>query len=146
MKAKLSFLLTAVLFTFIINGCTASMNDVLQEKNEGTAKTYSVTPDQAWEIAVTVLRWEDCEMIEEHRMSGYMLTKIDNESILWREESLIGVWVDSLNTDKTKVTVVTKRKHKTAAVTGLTETTFHETFANAVNIVKKGQKLPIAKP
>ena len=68
------------------------------------------------------------------------------KSILWREESLIGVWVDSLNTDKTKVTVVTKRKHKTAAVTGLTETTFHETFANAVNIVKKkGQKLPIAK-
>lgn len=143
---NLNLTLAALIIAFTFIGCTASMNDVLKEKNEGTTKVYPVNQNDAWEIAITVLRWEDCEMIEEHKNSGYMLTKIDEESLLWRGESLIGVWVDSVSSDKTKVTVVSKRKHEGSIATGLTESTFHETYYKAVDFVKKGLKLPLEKP
>lgn len=143
---KVCFLFSALLLAVSFFGCTASMQDVLSDKNEGTAKVYPVNKDDAWEISVTVLRWEGCEMIEEHRKSDYMLTKVDEESILWRGESLVGVWVDSVANDKTKITVVSKRKHVGAIATGLTESTFHDSFLKAVDFVKRGKKLPIEKP
>ena len=124
-------------------GC-ATMSDVLKSKSEGTAESYPVTFDQAWEMSITVLRWEDCETIEEHRTSGYMLTTVGQNFV--SAGSLVGVWVESVNAENTKVTIVTKRKIQTNIATGLTESTFHERFAQAVQIVKQGKQLPIEPP
>jgi len=133
----------SALLIFALAGC-ASMSDVLKSKDEGTVKSYPVTFDRAWEIAMTVLRWEDCETIEEHKSDGYMLTTVGANLI--SSGSAVGVWVEREGANQAKVTVVTKRKVQTNIATGLTETTFHERFAQAVAIVNSGKPLPIEPP
>ncbi|MBI2998489.1 MAG: hypothetical protein HYY46_08570 [Deltaproteobacteria bacterium] len=46
----------------------------------------------------------------------------------------------------TKVTVVTKRRISINLATTLTETTFHNRFAQAVEILKAGKSLPQQPP
>jgi len=67
------FLSSILAIAFLLTGC-ASMNDVLNSKDEGTVQVYPVNSDQAWEIAKTVFRWEGTDAIEEHRDQNYMLT------------------------------------------------------------------------
>ncbi len=124
-------------------GC-ATMSDVLKSKDQGSIELYSVSFDQAWEIAVTVLRWEDCETIEEHRSSGYMLTTVGQNFV--SAGSLVGVWIEPANNGQSKVTIVTKRKVQTNLATGLTESTFHIRFKQAVEILKSGKTLPFDPP
>ncbi|MDX1702234.1 MAG: hypothetical protein R3250_16525 [Melioribacteraceae bacterium] len=120
------------------------MTDVLKEKDEGTAAVYKIDKNTGWDIAKTVLRWEDCETIEENRVSNYMLTTVGQNFI--SEGRLVGVWVEPVNDEETKITIVTKRKVQTNLATGLTESTFQESFSKAVEMVKAGKSLPIEKP
>ncbi len=136
------FLINLIIFLVFI-GC-ASMSDVLKSKDEGTVNVYNVTEEQAWKIAITVLRWEDAETIEEHRDEHYLLTTTGADLV--SAGTLIGVWIEPVNNKDTKVTVVTKRKMQTNLATGLTETTFHRRYAQAVEIVKSGNSLPIDPP
>jgi len=143
MKISCSIVVMTAALCIWASGC-ATMSDVLKSKDEGMAQVYPVKADQAWEIAMTVLRWEGCETIEEHRSSGYMLTTVGQNLV--SAGSLVGVWVDPVDAGHTKITVVTKRKVQTNLATGLTETTFQDRFAEAVEIVKSGKPLPIDPP
>jgi len=132
------FLSYVALFT----GC-ATMNDVVQVKDagtEGTTKVYPVNADQAWEISKTVFRWEGSDAIEEHRDQGYMLTSSGINLVSWG--TVMGAWIEPVDNNNTKVTVVTKRRVTINIATTLTEGTYHRRFAQAVEIVKKGQPLP----
>jgi len=132
------FLSYVALFT----GC-ATMNDVVQVKEagtEGTMKVYPVNADQAWEISKTVFRWEGSDAIEEHRDQGYMLTSSGINLVSWG--TVMGAWIEPVDNNNTKVTVVTKRRVTINIATTLTEGTYHRRFAQAVEIVKKGQPLP----
>jgi hypothetical protein len=60
--------------------------------------------------------------------------------------TVMGAWVDPVDKNNTKVTVVTKRRLSTNIATTLTETTFHRRFAQAVAIVKAGKPLPPTPP
>jgi len=71
-------------------------------------KIYPVTPDQAWEIAKTVFRWEGSDAIEEHKDEGYMLTSSGVNMVSWG--AVMGAWIEPFDKDHTKVTVVTKRR------------------------------------
>ncbi|HBQ21555.1 MAG: hypothetical protein A2Z91_02270 [Deltaproteobacteria bacterium GWA2_38_16] len=136
-------ILIVLTLSFLLVGC-ATMSDVLTSKDNGTAKVYPVNANQAWTIATKVLRWEGADAIEEHRDEGYMLA---NSSMnLITTGTLMGAWVEKVDNSHSKVTVVTKRRIATNLVTTLTETTFHDRFAQAVDIVKKGQPLPATSP
>jgi len=126
-------------------GC-ATLSDVIADKEagEGTTVVYSVATDKGWEIATKVLRWEGAETIEEHKDEHYMLTTIGANLI--SAGSVVGVWVEPGGKGKSKVTVITKRKMATNIATGLTETTFHDRFQQAVDIVKSGKALPREAP
>jgi hypothetical protein len=143
MRISVNDFLRSMVFCVFLSGC-ATMSDVMKSKEDGTAHTYPVKADQAWEIAMTVLRWEGCETIEEHRSSGYMLTTFGQNLV--SAGSLVGVWVDPIDATNTKVTVVAKRKVQTNLATGLTESTFQDRFAQAVEIVKSGKPLPVDPP
>jgi len=136
-----SFIIIVSLIYF--TGC-ATLSDVLKDKDSGTVQVYPVNFNQAWEIATTVLRWEDCETIEEHKSSNYMLTTVGQNFV--SAGSVVGVWVEPVDNENIKVTVVTKRKIQTNLATGLTETTFHNSFKKAVDIVKSGKTLPFEAP
>ena len=136
----------AVIFLFgviVIAGC-ATMGDVVRSKDEGTAKIYPVNGDQAWEIARTVFRWEGADAIEEHRSEGYMLTSSGVNLVSMG--AVMGAWIEPVDKNNTKVTVVTKRRIATNIATTLTETTFHSRFAQAVEILKTGGKLSSKPP
>lgn len=143
MKKQSMTMLVLLVVLVWITGC-ATMGDVVTAKDEGTSQVYPVSADQAWEIAKTVLRWEGSDAIEEHRAEGYMLTSSGLNLISWG--AVMGVWVDPIDQNQTKVTAVTKRRIAINVATTLTETTFHKRFAQAVEIVKAGKPLPRVSP
>jgi len=143
MRFKLVVISAITPLLFVAAGCS-SMQDVVTAKNEGTSETYPVTKEQAWEISKTVFRWEGCDAIEEHRDQGYMLTSSGFNG--YSMGTVMGAWVDRVDANHTKVTVVTKRRVKTNMFTTLTETTFQKRFAEAVAIEKRGEPLPVSPP
>jgi hypothetical protein len=129
--------------TLLVSSC-ATMSDVVKDKDKGTSVVYPVTTDQAYEIARTVFRWEGCDAIEEHKEQGYMLT---SSGMNWVSNgTVMGAWVEAASEGATKVTVVTERRISIDIATTLTETTFHNRFKQAVDIVKSGQPLPALPP
>ena len=138
--------LLTIAFVAALTGC-ATMNDVTRVKEsgaEGTTEVYPVTADQAWDISKSVFRWEGSDAIEEHRDQGYMLTSSGMNMFSWG--TVMGAWIEPVDQSNTKVTVVTKRRVTINVVTTLTEGTYHKRFAQAVDIVKKGQPIPPNAP
>jgi hypothetical protein len=129
--------------TLGLAGC-ATMAQVIGQKEEGTSQVYSVTADQAWEIAKVVFRTEGADAIEEHRAEGYMLTSSGINLVSYG--AVMGAWVEPLGEGKTKVTVLTKRRVTVNLFTTLTESTFHRRFAQAVDLVRSGEPLPVLLP
>ena len=140
---SISLILSLILIVSIVTGC-ASMGDVARSKDDGTNKIYPVNTDQAWKIAKTVFRWEGADAIEEHRDEGYMLTS--SGVSFFTGGTVMGAWIDSVDTNSTLVTVVTKRRVSINIATTLTETTFHKRFAQGVDIIKAGESLPLEPP
>ena len=136
-------LISLSIFAFLFGGC-ASMNDVLNSKDEGTVQVYAVNSDQAWDIAKTVFRWEGTDAIEEHKDQNYMLTSSGANFVSMG--AVMGAWIEPVDANNTKVTIVTKRRMATNVATTLTESTFQKRFAQAVDIVKSGKPLPINPP
>jgi len=144
----IGILIVIVLLSFaaLLNGC-ATMNDVVRVKEagtEGTTKVYPVNADQAWDISKAVFRWEGTDAIEEHKDQGYMLTSSGVNLVSWG--TVMGAWIKPIDNDNTEVTVVTKRRITMNIATTLTESTYHRRFAQAVDILKKGQALPRNAP
>ena len=133
----MGFLLIGVCIT----GC-ATVSDVLRSKEQGkgTSKVYRLNADEAWEAAKTVFRWEEAEAIEEHRSEGYMLTSIGESSISWG--ALMGVWIEPVSKDRTRVTVVVKRKNPAEVLTTVTEAIFHDDFEVAARMKAGGSLTP----
>src|SRR3989339_872416 len=140
---RIILILFFVAILALIGGC-ATMGDVVRVKDEGTAKVYPVTSEQAWEIAKTVFRWEGADAIEEHKSEGYMLTSSGMNMVSWG--AVMGAWILPVDKDNTKAIVVTKRRISINIATTLTETTFHNRFAQAVEIVKNGGKISDIAP
>jgi hypothetical protein len=134
------------LFVALLGGC-ATMDDVVRVKEagtEGTMQVYAVTADQGWNIAKTVFRWEGADAIEEHRDQNYMLTSSGMNLVSWG--AVMGAWIEPVDKNNTKVTVVTKRRVTMNVATTLTEGTFDRRFAQAVEIIRKGEPLPRLAP
>lgn len=124
----------------------AGMHDVVESQHEGngSAAVYSVSQDEAREIGSTVFRWAGADTIEEHRPEGYVLGRVDADFFTWG--TVMGAWFEPLADGKTKVTVVTKRRFPLSYSSDLPEETFHHRFAQALNILAKGQPLPSEPP
>jgi hypothetical protein len=73
-----------------------------------------------------------------------MLASFDTEGFTWG--TVAGIWIEPGECGLTTVTVVTKRKLATDFATRLTETTFHQDFSMARQILKSGRPLPPEKP
>lgn len=139
-REKLKVLGLLALLPTLMTGCVPrlSFDGVLQAKAEGkgTVEVYPVSAEQAWEIAKTVFRDAGLETIHEYRAEGYMLSSSTGTS-RWLP-TLMGAWIEPLDESRTKVTVI-RRPLNILMLTWLREGTFHERFAQAVQIVKAGK-------
>ena len=140
-KAKLTVFSLLVVFAGV-TGC-ASTAGVVTAKEDGSSQVYQVNSSQAWEITKTVFRWHDSDAIEEHQREGYILATNGKKWVPWA--SMMVAWVDRVDRNKTKVTVVTKRRIGDVG-TGSSEAMFHKHFAEALKIVKAGKALPPERP
>jgi hypothetical protein len=130
MDSRTTKIMGFLLIGICMTGC-ATMRDVVRSKGrgEGMSKVYRVNADQAWEIAKTVFRWERTEAVEEHRSEGYMLTSTEESLISWG--AMIGVWIEPVNNNSTRVTFVVRRKSPTEVFIPVTEAMFHDDFEMA---------------
>ena len=133
-----------ILSLFILNIGCASMSDVVKNKSNGTTQVYPVSENDAYKIARQIFRWEGSDTIEERKEENLLLTS--SSAGLFTMGTFMGAWLEPVDSNNTKVTVVTKRKIATNAVTSLTEGTFQRRFAQAVEILKSGKPLPVEAP
>ena len=130
-----------VLFVLVtwVTGC-ATQNHLLRLKQEGkgTSKVYPVNADRAWEIAQKVLLWDGAEAIEEHRSEGYILATCGVGTV--SHGTGIGVWVEPLDKVQSKVTVITRQRVITDTFQMITEASFHNSFAQTLDIMRSGPR------
>ncbi len=121
-----------------------------QSGDQGITMIYRVNKDQAWEIVRAVLRWQHSNKIEDHLDQDYVLTSIGIVSCPCRTE--VGVWVEPLNDDETKITIITRGRSSKNLFTNIEtfpdtiKPDFHMRFRKAVDIVKSGKELPFTPP
>jgi hypothetical protein len=147
MKILLPVFLSMIIFA---SGC-ASMQELTKEVinarnsgKEGVTKVYPVTEKQAWDITRAVFHWEKTEEIEEHPDQGYVITSTGMKMLAFG--SVMGVWIEPVDSDNTRITVIAKRRVKTDTFTDLTPSKFYERFDEGVKILKSGKKLTATPP
>lgn len=123
-------------------GCATSI-DVAQEKNEGTARRYAVTPDQAWDITKTVFLWAGAEQVDEHRAEGYIVATDAPGRADYG--TLMVAWVERDPDGVMRVIVRTQGRMRLNPTVVLTEKESHRRFVQAMSLVQEGKPLP-AKP
>lgn len=124
-------------------GCV-TFTDVVREKDEGTARRYPVTTDQAWEIAKTVFRWGGAARIVEQRAEGYILASDTDDR--QAEGTVMAAWVERDPDGVTRVTVRTRTRMLLNPAALLTEEGFHRRFVQAMRLVQEGKPLPVQPP
>ena len=142
-----SLLFSLICFLILVlTGCAATHDAVPVKKkgSEGISKVYPVNADEAWEIGKAVFRWEGRNAIEEHRDQGYMLSTSSMGFVSWGK--LMVAQFEPVDGENTRVTVITKRVTDQPPTPMLNEASFHRLFAEAVEIVKKGEPLPQKAP
>jgi len=141
MNARGMKIMGCLLILVCATGC-ATTSDVVRAKahGKGTSRVYPLNVERAWEIARAVFRFEAPEDIEEHRSEGYMVARIGESSL--SSGAVMGVWIEPVDNDNTRVTVVIKRRDPIELSVPVTETDFHDNFVLAwrMNIKKPGFK------
>jgi len=107
----------------LLAGC-ATMQSVVNSKDQGTVRTYALSKDQAYDAAIRILRSNPgFDHLEQDRASGYLMGAF-NSSL-----GFLGVWIEPSDGADTKVTAVLKTRTPFPA---MTEKGFHDRLANAV--------------
>jgi uncharacterized protein YceK len=134
----------------LLGGCASMQeltNEVIKARNtgkEGVTKVYPVTENQAWDITEAVFRWEKTDNIEEHKNENYVIAGMGMKMVAFG--SVMGVWIEPVDSGHTMLTVVTRRRVASDIFTRLTAPRFYERFDKGVKIVKSGKELPVIPP
>jgi len=148
--------ITVVLILALFSGCTTPVGRVRTAKVEGkgTTKVYPVSPDQAYLITKATFGWLAARSIDDHRSKGHMIAwmqfLVGTQGLQMYTVSVpIGAWVEKVDQDNTRVTVVTQpptgSNSEMVGRLSRQEIAFQKYFAGAVEIIKRGERLP-AKP
>ena len=135
--ARILALAVAALLALATLGCT-SLDDAVKARDEGTTRLYSVTEDQAWQITSTIFRRYRTDEYEDHRNEGYLLA---TTSRWWLTQGThLAAWVEPADHGQVHVTIVARRRVPTNPTTTLTESEFHELFADAARRVAEDDR------
>lgn len=147
MKKLLLAMLAAMIVT---SGCasTRELSDaVIQERKsgkQGVTREYQVSANQAWEITDAVFRWEKTDEVVKNLDENYAITSSGMKMAIFG--SVLGVWIEPLDRNSTRLTVLSKNRNDRFVLTGLTPNHFLERFDQGVDIVRRGGQLPVMPP
>jgi hypothetical protein len=118
----------------------------LHRDGHGTKRIYDVSFDDAWKAAHIALHWDKAGTPEDHLDQRFVVTNhpsSDAPSFLEQ----VGVWLEPMNANKTRVSVVVMSGADTeAGRVGPDEDTVQKDIAKAIAIVQTGQAVPEKKP
>jgi hypothetical protein len=137
-KTFLSFSLLAITAVYLLaGGCAVTLDDLIRERNEGRSAVYAVSRDKAWEITRTILLEAGAKPPEiEEDPAGNVINWV----------SVLGVFIEPVDTEKTRVTAQLPPLPCNALPPLLTEDMFLERFDKAMNLLKSGKPLPAPLP
>jgi len=149
--ATMKKLLLAMLAAMVVtNGCasTQELSDaVVQERKsgrQGVTRVYPVSANQAWEIAEAVFRWEKTDEVVKNRTENYAIASSGMKMAIFG--SVLGVWIEPVERNSTRLTVLSKNRNDRFVLTGLTPDHFLKRFDEGATIVQRGGKLPVTPP
>jgi len=135
-ERRMKILILFLGLTFMV-GCM-TMSDVIKSKQNGMTNAYSISADQAWEVAKTVFHWGNADAVEEHRKENYLAASSG--------ANVMVAWIEPLEKKTVRVTVVSRRRFPANPTTDLTERDFLNYFAQAVEMMNSGRPLPSSPP
>ncbi len=138
-----STIVLCLLLPFVLGSC-ATTSGLIGDEGEGTSKVYGIPQDKTWAAARAVLAWKQASDLEEHKEDGCITAELPATFSSWG--GVVAVWVESLGSSRSRVTVLTRRKWPTSVGTPLTEAEFYESLAKAVKIIEAGTTLPETEP
>jgi hypothetical protein len=147
MKTLLIAVLSAIM---MMSGCASqkTLTDaVLQARSsgkEGVTRSYPIPTTQAWDIAKAVFRWEKVDDVEEHPTEHYLIAFTGLKMAAFG--TVMGVWVEPLEQDSSRITVITRNRGNCCPFSNLTAKEFFKRFEQGLNIVKFGKVLPYVCP
>lgn len=108
------------------------VSDVVEahQAGDGTLRRYPVEPKRAFALARDILKREGADAVEEHEAEGYLLASFGADATSYGTHA--GVWITAVGAHEVDVKMITKRANPVAAVTRLTEATFHDRFGEAL--------------
>lgn len=117
------------ILALLLGGCVTSKNVARAKESgvAGTARVYAVTPDEAWDIARTVLVEWGAQELKEDRAAGYLAATSSGERAFWGV--ILGAWVESVTSANTRVIALSEKRLPVTFGPVLTEAQFHERFA-----------------
>jgi len=136
MNRNKSIILNVTIFISFLTlfiGCTAIDTLTKEDEYGGTAKVYSISEKQAWEIAKTVFRSEGAKDadIEENKVK---------HSINWI--GVMMVIINPIDDYNTRVISIPSPSPCLPMKDRPTEKDFHSQFTQRVNTLKSGKSMP----
>jgi hypothetical protein len=127
---KAYFVLVAVVSILAFTGCMRNVRvlDEAAQSGEGTTQIYHIDVNTAKVIAKNILYEENFEAVEDR---GADLKAVSEKSYF--------LVVFTQKENGLAVTAISKRRFATQLLTTLTETSFHEQFAERVKRAKAGR-------
>jgi hypothetical protein len=137
-KTAFSFSLLALMAVYIFaGGCATTVDDLIRERYEGRSAVYPISRDQAWEITRVVLLEAGAKPAE--------IEEDPAENVInW--VSVLGVFIEPVDTEKTRVTAQRPPLPCNPLPPPLTEDMFLERFDKANSLLKAGKPLPAPLP
>jgi hypothetical protein len=137
-KTAFAFSLLAVMAAYVFaGGCAETMDNLIRERYDGRSAVYPVSRDKAWEITRTVLLEAGAKPAEiEEDRAGNVINWV----------SVLGVFIEPVDTERTRVTAQRPPAPCNPLPPPLTEDMFLERFDTAVNLLKSGKPLPAPLP
>ena len=147
MRASSLSSLIALSLVLIGTGCRESVGVIAAHDNgKGKNAIYDATLDDSWKAAHIALRWDQAGTPEDHQDKGYVITNHPGSAASSMTDQ-VGVWFESMNASKTRVSVVVMTgSESTAGVTGPDEETLQRDIAKALALVQGGQPIPEKRP
>ena len=103
-------IITLFLFAVIATGCT-TLADSISAKGTGVSKTYNVSKDEIWPLAVNAVKSSKLDLVSDSKESGIILAQRGVSAFSYGEN--VAVFVDSPSEKTCKVEVVSKRAMET---------------------------------
>ena len=140
---------TTVAAAALALGCAAQKSSEnpreAHQAGKGVARIYDASLEQTWRAVHVALKWSEAGKAEDHPAStgeSYVITNPDTNQDAYNAQ--VGVWLDPMNSDKTRVSVVVLGPDNSMG--GPNEEGLQKDIGKVVAMIRSGEPVPEKRP